>query len=538
MGAVISAIVVAILAFVGGIFTYKIFLKAKEKESLEKYKHIIENAKKEAEVIIKKAEDDAKKLYEDAKRKVEEEKERFKFELEREKDDLKRQKEELLSQKKELSEFSKKLQIREDKLEARIAHLEQKEARLDSKEDNLKKMEQKLLEKKEILSQKEEELNTRLEKIAELSREEAKKIIIKEMEEEAKIEASSILRKIEQETKEIANRRARQILTLAMQKVATDVVVSTSVEIVQLESDDMKGRIIGKEGRNIRAFEAQTGVNIIIDDTPEAVVLSCYDPFRRHIAKLALERLLKDGRIHPKTIEDMVNKVKKDVEEEIKELGEKVTEELGIYNLHPELVRLIGKLKYRTSFGQNILQHSIEAAKLAQVIAYELGIDPSTAKRAALLHDIGKAVDYEMEGTHAEIGAELAKKYGEKYVIYHAIAAHHGDLEPESLVDIITQIADAVSASRPGARREDLETYLRRLRKLEEIATSFTGVEKAYAIQAGREVRVVVCPEDIDDAKCYSLAREIKKRIENELHYPGQIQVTVIREKRVIEYAK
>jgi len=517
-------LLVLIIGLGAGAGIVKFLQKAQAEKDAEKGADIIANAKKEAEEVLKKANLQAKETYLSSKQKAEEE--------------YQKQKEDYNQQKKELTDMSRKLQSREDKLENRQNLIEQKEERLEKKEEQLKRQEKQVEVHAQEIEVKENSINERLEQIAGLTREEAKNALISQMETEAKNEAAVILRQIEQETKDNSAKKGRQILTLAMQRIATDLVNENSVTVFPLGSDEMKGRIIGREGRNIRAFEAATGVNIIIDDTPEAVILSSFDPFRREIARLSLEKLLSDGRIHPSRIESLVEKVKKDINEEIKELGSKICFDLGIHNLNPELVRLIGKLKYRSSYGQNVLQHSIEGAELALSIAEELGIDPTIPKRAALLHDIGKAVDYEMEGPHAQIGADLAKKYGESPVIVHAIAAHHGDIDPESLVDVITQIVDAISASRPGARRENLETYLKRLQKLEEISVSFEGVEKAYAIQAGREVRILVQPESLDDNRCFTLARDVKKRIENELQYPGQIQVTVIREKRVIEYAK
>lgn len=500
------------------------YLNYKKKSSFNIAEEIIEKAKKDADEVRKQGKLDAKENYLSLKQKAEEE--------------YQKQKDEYSQQKKELTNTSRKIQSREDKLEHRMTVHEQKEQKVEQKLESLKQEEQGLQRKQQSLDDRASELAEKMEKIAGLTREEAKAMLVAEMEKDAKAEATVLLRQIEQDTKEVATKKSRQILTLAMQKVASDVVSDNSVTVFNLASDELKGRIIGREGRNIRALEAATGVNIIIDDTPEAVVLSSFDPFRREIARVSLERLLSDGRIHPTRIESVVEKVIKDINEEIKEIGSKVCIDNNIHNLNPELVRLIGKLKYRTSYGQNILQHSIESSQLAAAIAQELGVDPTIPRRAALLHDIGKAVDYDIEGTHAAIGGDLAKKYGESPVICNAIAAHHGDIDATSLVDIITQVVDAVSASRPGSRRENLETYLKRLKKLEEISTSFEGVEKAYAIQAGREVRIIVQPEILDDTNCYVLARDIKKRVENELQYPGQIQVTVIREKRVIDYAK
>jgi ribonuclease Y len=378
----------------------------------------------------------------------------------------------------------------------------------------------------------------RCEEISGLSAEQAKRMLLESLEGEVKQEAASLIRRIETETREIANKKARQIITLAIQKCATDQVSETTVSVVNLPNDEMKGRIIGREGRNIRALEAATGCNIIVDDTPEAVVLSCFDPLRREVARLALERLISDGRIHPARIEEVVAKAEKQLEDAVRESGEQTAFDLGIHELHPESIKLLGRLKYRTSYGQNVLTHSVEVAHLCETMASELGVDPQLAKRAGLLHDIGKAVSYEMEGTHALIGAEIAKKHNEPPAIVHAIAAHHGEEEFRTIIAVIVQAADAVSAARPGARRETLESYVKRLEKLEEIASSFEGVEKSYAIQAGREIRIIVEPNQLNDNECSKLARDVTKRIESELEYPGQIKITVLRETRVIEFAR
>lgn len=377
-----------------------------------------------------------------------------------------------------------------------------------------------------------------LERLSGLSVEDAKTLLLEQVSNEIKHETALLAKELETKAKEEADKKAREIITCAIQRCAADHVAETTVNVVSLPNDEMKGRIIGREGRNIRTLETLTGVDLIIDDTPEAVILSSFDPIRREVAKIALEKLIVDGRIHPARIEEMVDKAKKEVENDIKEEGEQATLETGVLGLHPELIKLLGRLKYRTSYGQNVLKHSIEVAYLAGLMASELGIDPTMAKRAGLLHDIGKAVDHEVEGPHALIGSEIAKKYHESSLIVNAIGAHHNDLEPQSLEAVLIQAADAISAARPGARRETIEAYIKRLEKLEEIANSYEGVEKSYAIQAGREVRIIVKPEELDDAECIELCRSIVKRIETELEYPGQIKVNVIRETRSIEYAK
>ncbi|MBU4304197.1 MAG: ribonuclease Y [Candidatus Omnitrophica bacterium] len=427
-----------------------------------------------------------------------------------------------------------------------------REENLDRKVDLLEKKERELSLKAKTSSEKEQanegranELNAlileekeRLQRVSGLSSEEAKKILLKHMEDEVRYDANLMIKKIEEEAKETADKKAKQLISLAIQRCAAEHTVESTVSVVSLPSDDMKGRIIGREGRNIRALEVATGIDVIIDDTPEAVTLSGFDPIRREIARLSLERLITNGRIHPARIEEVVEKVKKEMEQSLKEEGEKAVFDIGIQRIHPEIVKLLGRLKYRTSYGQNVLQHSREVSFIMGLLAGELQLDIALAKRIGLLHDIGKAVDHEVEGTHAGIGAELARKYGEAEPIVNALAAHHDEVESSSIYGVLVQAADAISATRPGARRETLEIYVKRLAKLEAIADSFKGVDKAFAIQAGREIRVVVHPDKVGDAEAAVMAREITKKIESELEYPGQVKVTVIREKRIVEYAK
>ncbi len=443
------------------------------------------------------------------------------------------------------NDFDKEVKDRRSELSRQERRLNQKEENLDRKNENLDKknhtMDQKIkgIEAKEaeIEEIKQQQLG-KLEEISGLTRDEAKSILIKDIETQARHDAALMVKEIEQQAKENAERTAKNIVATSIQKVAADHVAETTVSVVNLPSDEMKGRIIGREGRNIRTLETLTGVDLIIDDTPEAVIVSSFDPIRREVARVALEKLIVDGRIHPARIEETVEKAKKEVDAAIKQEGENAAFETGVHGLHPELIKLLGKLKFRTSYGQNVLQHSVEVAHLAGVMAGELGVDINLTKRAGLLHDIGKAVDHEVEGSHVTIGADIAKKYHENKEIIHAIMAHHGDVEASTIIASLVQAADAISAARPGARRENLETYIKRLQKLEEIANSFDGVEKSYAIQAGREIRIMVKPEVINDAGMILIAKDIVKRIEGELEYPGQIKVSLIRETRAIDYAK
>jgi len=488
--------------------------------------------KKIAESKIESAEIEAKKILELANKDAEN----------RKKEEIFKAKEQIMQERQELEQEIRQRRGEVQKQEARII---QKEENIDKKEESLERKEMEFDKRDKDLQQKEQELKNlvdreveELQKISGLSVEEAKKILLSETEKQIKNETATIIREEEQKAKEESNKKARELLTYAIQKCAADHTSETTVSIVNLPNDDMKGRIIGREGRNIKALETLTGIDLIIDDTPEAVILSGFDPLRREVAKIALEKLIEDGRIHPAKIEEMVEKAKEEVEATIKSEGERATLETGVIGLHQDLVKLIGKLKYRTSYGQNVLNHSIEVANLARIMADELGLDAKRARRAGLLHDIGKALDHDMEGTHVEIGVDILKKYKENALVINAVEAHHGDVEPQTLEAVLVQAADAISASRQGARRETLEAYIKRLEQLEEIADSFEGVEKSFAIQAGREVRIIVKPEKVSDAEMTIMARDIAKRVEDEMDYPGQIKVNVVRESRVITYAK
>ncbi len=485
-----------------------------------------------AEAKVAKAEDAVKKLYEEAKAKasdikkemiLEAKEEVFKTRTEAEKENRERRA--------ELQRTERRLFQREESLEKKLDGLEQREKELNKRESGLEKAEA------DIAALRDQQM-AELERISGLSMEGAREILLENVEREARHDAALLLRDIEAKTREEADKRARNIVSLAIQRCAADQVAETTVSVVPLPNDEMKGRIIGREGRNIRALETATGVDLIIDDTPEAVILSGFDPVRREVARIALEKLILDGRIHPARIEETVEKARKEVDAQIREAGEQAVLNTGVNGLHHELVRYLGRMRYRTSYGQNVLNHSIEVAHLAGIMAAELGANVALAKRAGLLHDIGKSIDHEVEGSHAQIGADLAKKYRENNQIVHAIMAHHGDVEPTTVEAILVQAADAISAARPGARRETLETYIKRLEKLEEIANSFDGVDTSFAIQAGREVRIIVKPEKISDSDTIIMAKDIAKRIESELEYPGQIKVNVIRETRTVDYAK
>jgi len=511
-------------ALLGGVFFFllgyvlrKYTAKMKVKRAEDKAKTIINNSKVEAERRKRESALEAKDLLL---------KMRAEFE------------EESKGRRKEISAMERRLLQKEENLDRKVELMEQKEKELGKSEQQIKNRREDVKKREGDLERMLQEEKTRLQEISGMSKDQAKSLLMKKMEDDARQEAAMTIKKIQEETKDKADKEARKIVGLAIQKCAVDHTVDTTVSVVNLPSEEMKGRIIGREGRNIRALEMATGVDIIIDDTPEAVIISGFDKFRREIARLSLERLIEDGRIHPGRIEEVVEKVKKEMEATIKEEGENTLLDLGLHGIHSELVKLLGRLKFRTSYGQNVLQHSKETAYLMAAIAGELRLDVNLAKRIGILHDIGKAVSHEMEGTHARIGADLAKKYGEPDIVAHAIEAHHGDVEPRTLLAVLAQASDAISASRPGARRETLESYIKRLDNLEAIANEFEGVEKTYAIQAGREVRVIVQPERVDDARAAVMAQEMKKKIEDGLQYPGQIKVVVIRETRSIEYAK
>ena len=451
-------------------------------------------------------------------------------------------KEESLKTKNELEKETKERRAELQRYEKRVLS---KEENVEKKADALEKKEADLVRRENILSKRTAEVEAQyeqgiqeLERISGLTSEQAKEYLLKSVEEDVKHDTAKLIKELENKAKEEAEKKARDLVVTAIQRCAADHVAETTVSVVQLPNDEMKGRIIGREGRNIRTLETLTGVELIIDDTPEAVVLSGFDPIRREVARIALERLIVDGRIHPARIEEMVEKAQKEVETNMREEGEAACLEVGIHGIHPELIKLLGKMKFRTSYGQNALKHSIEVAQLSGLLASELGVDVRLAKRAGLLHDIGKSVDHDMEGTHVQLGAELCKKYRESATVVNAVESHHGDVEPTNLISCIVQAADTISAARPGARRETLETYTNRLKQLEDITNSFKGVDKSFAIQAGREVRIMVVPEQISDDDMVLLAREVSKRIENELEYPGQIKVNVIRESRVTDYAK
>ncbi|MCX5692386.1 MAG: ribonuclease Y [Candidatus Omnitrophica bacterium] len=510
-------VLIFILIFFAGYFIRRFFGEKHLKEMEERTKKNLENSKKE---------------FENRKKEVELETKDLKFKIQSDFEQTTK------DRRQELANFEKRVLQKEENIDRKVDVLDRKEKDIGRREGLLVDKERSLESRHNELSKLIEEEKVKLQRISGLSVEEAKKLFLQRVETDAQREAQLLFKDIEDKARESADKKAKEILSLSMQKCAAEHVTNTTVSVVNLPNDEMKGRIIGREGRNIRALEIATGIDVIIDDTPEAVILSGFDIVKREIARISLERLLQDGRIHPGRIEEVVNKVKQEMETTIKEEGERALFELGIQKIHPEIVRLIGRLKYRTSYGQNALQHMKEVSIILGVMAGELNLDVTLAKRIGLLHDIGKAVTHEVEGPHAKIGADLAKKYGESADIINAIASHHEEEAPNSIYAVLLQAADAVSATRPGARRESLENYIKRLEKLEAIADSFKGVEKAFAIQAGREIRVVVQPDRISDLQAMGLAREITKKIEEGLEYPGQIRVTVIRETRAVEYAK
>ena len=488
--------------------------------------------KKVVETKIGTAEEKAREIIDEAMKTAEAKKREGLLELKEEalknKNELERENRE---RRNELQKYEKRVLGKEEALDRKADALEKKENQLASREDKLNKLK---LEVEALNEQRVQEL----ERISGLTSEQAKEYLLKTVEDEVKHETAMLVKELDNRAKEDAAKRAKDYVVTAIQKCAADHVAETTISVVPLPNDEMKGRIIGREGRNIRTLETMTGVDLIIDDTPEAVILSSFDPIRREVARIALEKLIVDGRIHPARIEEMVEKAQKEVETMIREEGEAATLEVGVHGIHPELVRLLGKMKFRTSYGQNALKHSIEVAQLSGLLAAEIGVDVRIAKRAGLLHDIGKSVDHEMEGSHIQIGVDLCKKYKESAVVVNAVESHHGDVEPTSLIACIVQAADTISAARPGARRETLETYTNRLKQLEDIANNFKGVDKSFAIQAGREIRIMVVPEQVSDDDMILLARDISKQIESDMEYPGQVKVNVIRESRVVDYAK
>jgi ribonuclease Y len=516
---------------IGGVIAWVVLKQVSKKKSAQK----LDDTEKHVEELLKNAESESQRLKKEAilEAKEQEIKRRNEFEQEMKEKRAEQQRQEArLSRQEDLLEKKEsELDKKNEALDHQRNALEEKKTAYEQKLEEVKKQQEQVSHQHELMVQE-------LERVAQLTKDEAKKLLTEEILEETRHDCALQVRNLEQEAKDEADLNAKNIISLAIQRCASEHASESTVSVVPLPSDDMKARIIGREGRNIRAIEQATGIELIIDDTPEVVILSGFDPVRREIARLTLERLIQDGRIHPARIEETVEKVTRELDQQIKAAGENAMFEVGIFGLHPEIIKLIGRLKFRTSYGQNVYRHSIEVAQLAGLMAQELGLDVNFAKRAGLLHDIGKAVDHEQEGTHIQLGADLAKKFRENAMIVNAIMAHHGDVEPKTIEAVLVQAADAISGARPGARRETSTNYIKRLEKLEEIAASFAGVDKSYAIQAGREVRVIVKPDQVDDAKALFLAKDIAKKIETELEYPGQIKVNVIREFRSVEYAK
>ncbi len=521
VGIICIAVAVVALAGVAVLLISKLSADKKIGSTKEQTRQMLDEAKAEAERIKSQGKEESKRALKEALLEAKEQDLKLRNEFERESKEKKA----------EIQRMEQRLTSKEDALDKKTEALEQQKTQLHQKEEEVEELQAKLASQHQLMIEE-------LEKVAQLTKEEAKRLLTEEILDETRHDVAIQVRNLEQQAKDEADVNAKKIISLAIQKCAADQASEITVSVVPLPSDDMKARIIGREGRNIRALENATGIELIIDDTPEVVILSGFDPVRREIARLSLEKLINDGRIHPARIEETVEKVSREMDQQIKEAGEAAVFEAGIFGLHPELIKLIGRLKFRTSYGQNVYKHSVEVSMLAGQMAAELGLDVNFAKRAGLLHDIGKAVDQEQEGTHIQIGADLAKKYKENANIVNAIMAHHGDVEPKTIEAVLIQAADAISGARPGARREMGTNYVKRLEKLEEISSSFRGVEKSYAIQAGREVRVIVKPDQVDDAQALFLAKDIAKKIETELEYPGQIKVNVIREFRGVEYAK
>lgn len=503
-------IVVAVVGVAVGFVISRYLVNASSKKAAEEAEQLVSDAKRQAETLRREAVVEAK-------------------------DEVLKMKQEAQAENKERM---REVRNAENRINQREESLDRRVESLDAREHQLSSMQGQVERRERDLKSAMQEVNVQLERVAGMTPDEAKRELLDSLRDEVTHESAAIIREAEQRTKLEADKKSREILSLAIQRVAADYSAETTVKTIHIPSDDLKGRIIGREGRNIRSFEQLTGVNLLIDDTPECVTISCFDPVRREVGRVTMENLIADGRIHPARIEEMYAKAEKQVNQQVQEAGEQATFDVGIHDLHPELVRTLGRLRFRTSFGQNVLNHSLEVAYLCGVMAAELGLDPVPAKRAGLLHDLGKAIDHEIEGPHAVIGADLARRFGEKPEIVHAIEAHHADVEPNSVLDVLVQAADAVSAARPGARKESLESYIKRLEKFEEIANAHKGVERTYAMQAGREIRVMVVPDQVDEAAAVVLAHDIAKQIEDEMQYPGQVKVVVIRESRAVDYAK